>query len=72
MLERKVAHQRRRLAIAESSSRLQKAGWTLDELAHWGYQRYSPTTTHFVKHLLFQPVLGQATLGETTWRTLAG
>jgi glycosyltransferase involved in cell wall biosynthesis len=53
MVERKVAHQRRRLAIAESSSRVEKVTWTLDELAHLGYQRYSPTTTHCLKDLLF-------------------
>jgi hypothetical protein len=41
------------LAIAESPSRWQRIGWTLDELLRWGYQRYSPATTHFIKDLLF-------------------
>lgn len=53
LVERKVAHQKRRLAIAETSSRLKKVTWTLDELLHWGYQRYSPSTTHCLKDLLF-------------------
>jgi glycosyltransferase involved in cell wall biosynthesis len=53
MIERKVEHQRRRLAIAESHSRVEKVAWTLDELARWGYQRYSPVTTHCLKDLLF-------------------
>ncbi|MBN2576672.1 MAG: glycosyltransferase family 2 protein [Deltaproteobacteria bacterium] len=53
MVERKVAHQRRRLAIAESSSRLDKVTLTLAELLHGGYHRYSPSTTHFLKDLLF-------------------
>jgi glycosyltransferase involved in cell wall biosynthesis len=52
-LERKVAHHQRRLAIAESPSRWQRIRWTLDELLHWGYQRYSPATTHFLKDMLF-------------------
>jgi glycosyltransferase involved in cell wall biosynthesis len=52
-VERKVAHQKRRLAIAESPSRWKRVLWTLDELLHRGYQRYSPATTHFIKDLLF-------------------
>ena len=50
---RKVRHQQRRLAIAECPSRWRRMLWTLDELLHWGYQRYSPATTHFLKDLLF-------------------
>ena len=54
LLDRKVEHQRRRLAIAESRSRVQKVTWTLDELVHWRYQRFAPaTTTHCLKDLLF-------------------
>lgn len=53
LVDRKVAHQKRRLAIAESPSRWQRIVWTVDELLHWGYQRYSPATTHFLKDLLF-------------------
>jgi glycosyltransferase involved in cell wall biosynthesis len=49
----KVAHQKRRLAIAESPSRLKRMLLTLDELLRGGYQRYSPKTTHFIKDLLF-------------------
>ncbi len=51
-VERKVAHQKRRLAIAEASSRWQRAGWALSELLHFRYQRYSPTYSHFIKDLL--------------------
>jgi glycosyltransferase involved in cell wall biosynthesis len=50
---RKVRHQQRRLAIAECPSRLRRVLLTLDELVRWGYQRYSPTTSHFLKDLLF-------------------
>lgn len=53
MVDRKVLHQERRLAIAEASSRFKRVIWTLNELLHWGYQRYSPRTTHFLKDLLF-------------------
>ena len=49
----KVEHQRRRLAIAESPLRWKRVLWSLDELLHWGYQRYSPTCTHFIKDMLF-------------------
>ncbi|HEX7499074.1 MAG TPA: glycosyltransferase family 2 protein [Polyangia bacterium] len=49
----KVEHQHRRLVIAEASSRWQRVLWTLDELLHWGYHRYSPATTHCLKDLLF-------------------
>ncbi len=52
-LDRKVEHQRRRLAIAESSSRIEKVALTLDELARGGYLRYSPASTHVFKDLLF-------------------
>jgi len=53
MVERKVAHQKRRLDISESRSRLNHVVWSLDELVRGGYHRYSPTTTHFLKDLLF-------------------
>jgi hypothetical protein len=53
MVERKVEHQKRRLAISESPSRWKRVLWTLDELLHGGYQRYSPATTHFIKDLFF-------------------
>jgi glycosyltransferase involved in cell wall biosynthesis len=53
LIDRKVVHQKRRLDIAESPSRWQRVRWTLDELLRWGYQRYSPATTHFIKDLLF-------------------
>jgi glycosyltransferase involved in cell wall biosynthesis len=50
---RKVEHQRRRLAIAEAPARWRRVVWTLEELLRWGYQRYSPTTSHFIKDMLF-------------------
>ncbi len=54
LLDRKVAHQSRRLAIAESPSRLEKMTWSLAELVQWRYQRFSPATvTHCLKDLLF-------------------
>jgi glycosyltransferase involved in cell wall biosynthesis len=51
LLDQKVEHQRRRLAIAESRSRAEKALWTLGELLRWRYQRYSPGLTHCLKDL---------------------
>jgi glycosyltransferase involved in cell wall biosynthesis len=50
---RKVLHQRRRLAIAEAPARWRRVLWTLAELLRWGYQRYSPTTSHALKDMLF-------------------
>jgi len=50
---RKVRHQQRRLAISECPSRCKRMLLAIDELLRWGYQRYSPTTTHFLKDLLF-------------------
>lgn len=52
LLDEKVEHQRRRLAIAESRSRTQKVLWTLGELAHGRYHRYSPGISHCFKDLL--------------------
>jgi glycosyltransferase involved in cell wall biosynthesis len=51
-VDSKVEHQRRRLAIAEAKSRWKRVLWSLDELLHFRYQRYSPTCTHFIKDLL--------------------
>lgn len=53
MMDGKVAHQKRRLAISESDSRLERVLWTLDELVHGGYTRYSPNSRHFIKDMLF-------------------
>ena len=39
--------------MAETPSRLRRVLLALDELLRGGYQRYSPTTTHFLKDLLF-------------------
>ncbi len=52
MIDRKVEHQRRRLAIAECRSRGKRALWAMDELLRGGYSRYSPGLTHFVKDVV--------------------
>jgi glycosyltransferase involved in cell wall biosynthesis len=49
MVEQKVEHQSRRLAIAECDSRAKRTIWALDELVHGRYLRYSPGLTHFLK-----------------------
>lgn len=51
LMDGKVAHQARRLAIAESPSRMQRILWSLDELLHGRYSRYSPTWSHAVKDM---------------------
>jgi glycosyltransferase involved in cell wall biosynthesis len=52
MVERKVQHQRRRLAISESPSRWRRVLWALGEFSRGGYQRYSaPAGPHFFKDL---------------------
>ena len=53
MIDRKVEHQRRRLAIAESRSRWQRVRWALGEFLCGGYQRFSaPACPHFIKDLI--------------------
>lgn len=51
LLDRKLAHQARRLAIAESRSRTRRVLWTLDELVRGGYGRFSPSLSHAVKDM---------------------
>ena len=53
LVDKKVEHQRRRLAIAESASRLKRVVWTLDELRRGGYTRFSHMTLHFIKDMFF-------------------
>ncbi len=53
LVDEKVEHQRRRLAIAEASSRWQRVVWTLVELWRGGYSRYSPSCCHFIKDMFF-------------------
>jgi glycosyltransferase involved in cell wall biosynthesis len=53
LVDRKVEHQKRRLAIAENPSRMARVLWTLCELSRGGYHRYSPTYTHFIKDMIF-------------------
>jgi len=52
-MDGKVAHQKRRLDIAESRSRWRRMVWSLAELAGGGYRRYSPTLTHVLKDMFF-------------------
>ncbi len=53
MMDRKVEHQRRRLAIAESRSRWQRVLWAVSEFLRGGYQRFSaPPCPHFIKDLI--------------------
>jgi len=49
MVERKVEHQRRRLAISECPSRKRRVLLATDELFRGGYRRYSPGFAHFLK-----------------------
>lgn len=51
LLDRKVEHQSRHLAIAESPSRAHRIRWSLDELVHGRYARFSPGLAHAVKDL---------------------
>jgi glycosyltransferase involved in cell wall biosynthesis len=52
-IDRKVAHQKRRLAIAESPSRAKRILWALDELRRGGYRQFAPSTVaHVVKDML--------------------
>jgi glycosyltransferase involved in cell wall biosynthesis len=53
MLDGKVGHQKRRLQIAESNSRLKRVLWTMEELARGRYTRYSPNSRHFIKDMIF-------------------
>jgi glycosyltransferase involved in cell wall biosynthesis len=53
MVDGKVEHQKRRLAIAEHPSRWRRILWTLDELLHGRYHRYSPAFIHFIRDLIF-------------------
>jgi glycosyltransferase involved in cell wall biosynthesis len=53
LVEEKVEHQRRRLAIAEAPSRWKRILLSLDELRRGGYSRYSPRTSHLIKDMFF-------------------
>lgn len=53
LVEEKVEHQRRRLAIAEASSRSQRMIWAVGEMWRGGYWHYSPSSLHFIKDMLF-------------------
>jgi glycosyltransferase involved in cell wall biosynthesis len=53
MVEGKVRHQKRRLDISESKSRVLRVLWTLDELLRGGYTRFSPNSRHFIKDMFF-------------------
>jgi len=51
LLDRKLAHQARRLAISESQSRARRILWALDEFLHGRYARYSPAFSHVLKDM---------------------
>lgn len=52
LVDCKVQHQQRRLAISESPSRWKRIMWAFSELLRGGYQRYSsPAGPHFLKDL---------------------
>jgi len=53
MVDGKVAHLRRRLAIAEASSRWNRVVWTLGEMCRGGYSRYSARFIYFIKDMFF-------------------
>ena len=52
MIARKVEHQRRRLAIAECSSRGKRAMLAFEEFVRGGYGHYSPGLSHFVRDMI--------------------
>ncbi len=53
LVNQKVDHQRRRLAIAETSSRAKKIWWASRELLTGGYRRFAPSTcAHLAKDVL--------------------
>lgn len=52
MVDRKVEHQRRRLAISECDSRGKRAVWAIEELLGGKYARYSPGLAHFMKDMI--------------------
>jgi glycosyltransferase involved in cell wall biosynthesis len=53
MLDGKVRHQKRRLDISESKSRVRRILWTVEELVRGGYTRFSPNSRHFIKDMFF-------------------
>jgi glycosyltransferase involved in cell wall biosynthesis len=53
LLDQKVEHQRRRLAIAEASSRGKRVIWALDEMRRGRYWYYSPSSLHLLKDMFF-------------------
>jgi glycosyltransferase involved in cell wall biosynthesis len=52
MIDRKVEHQRRRLAISECRSRGKRAALAAHEFVHGGYRKYSPSFMHFVRDMI--------------------
>jgi glycosyltransferase involved in cell wall biosynthesis len=52
MVDRKVEHQRRRLAISECDSRRKRTVWAIAELMRGGYRHYSPSLAHFMKDMI--------------------
>ena len=52
MLDEKVSHQERRLAISECQSRAKRLWWAVGELLRGRYSRCSPDLRHFLKDAL--------------------
>ena len=53
LVDQKVEHLRRRLAIAEASSRWKRIGWALGEVFRGRYSRYSARFIYFIKDMFF-------------------
>ena len=51
LVDEKLAHVARRLAISESPSRARRVVWTLDEALRGRYARFSPAWSHVVKDM---------------------
>jgi glycosyltransferase involved in cell wall biosynthesis len=51
LVDGKLAHHARRLAISESPSRARRMAWTLDEFLHGRYARFSPAWSHVLRDM---------------------
>ena len=51
MVDAKIRHQERRLAISQCNSRVARLWWVLGELVRGRYARYSPSSRHAIKDL---------------------
>jgi glycosyltransferase involved in cell wall biosynthesis len=51
LVDGKLAHHARRLAISESPSRARRVAWTLHEFLHGRYARFSPAFSHVLRDM---------------------